>query len=39
MAQPPALSHLSDSPVFNTKAVARETGVPVDEAVMAGAHG
>jgi methanogenic corrinoid protein MtbC1 len=30
MAQPPALSHLSDSPVFNTKAVARETGVPAD---------
>jgi methanogenic corrinoid protein MtbC1 len=30
MAQSPALNHLSDSPVFNTKAVARETGVPAD---------
>jgi MerR family transcriptional regulator, light-induced transcriptional regulator len=30
MAQPPALAHLSDAPVFNTKAVARETGVPAD---------
>lgn len=30
MAQPPALAHLSNAPVFNTKAVARETGVPAD---------
>jgi len=30
MAQPPTLGHLSDAPVFNTKAVARETGVPAD---------
>lgn len=30
MAQPPALAHLSDAPVFNTKAVARETSVPAD---------
>src|SRR6266496_5321990 len=30
MAQPPALAQLSTAPVFNTKAVARETGVPAD---------
>ena len=30
MAQPPPLAQLSASPVFNTKAVARETGVPAD---------
>jgi methanogenic corrinoid protein MtbC1 len=30
MAQPPVLAQLSTSPVFNTKAVARETGVPAD---------
>src|SRR5512134_2711280 len=30
MAQPPPLAQLSRSPVFNTKAVARETGVPAD---------
>jgi methanogenic corrinoid protein MtbC1 len=30
MAQPPALAQFSTSPVFNTKAVARETGVPAD---------
>src|SRR5689334_20266143 len=30
MAQPPLLTQLSTSPVFNTKAVARETGVPAD---------
>jgi methanogenic corrinoid protein MtbC1 len=30
MAQPPALAHLSEVPVFNTKAVARETEVPAD---------
>src|SRR4029453_11707160 len=30
MAQPPPLAQLSTSPVFNTKAVARETGVPAD---------
>lgn len=30
MAQPPPLAHLSTAPVFNTKAVARETGVPAD---------
>lgn len=30
MAQPPLLGQLSLSPVFNTKAVARETGVPAD---------
>lgn len=30
MAQPPAFTQLSTSPVFNTKAVARETGVPAD---------
>src|ERR671920_885159 len=30
MAQPPQLAQLSASPVFNTKAVARETGVPAD---------
>ena len=30
MAHPPALGQLSTSPVFNTKAVARETGVPAD---------
>lgn len=30
MAQPPPLGSFSDRPVFNTKAVARETGVPAD---------
>jgi MerR family transcriptional regulator, light-induced transcriptional regulator len=30
MAQPPALAQLSTAPVFNTKAVARETSVPAD---------
>jgi methanogenic corrinoid protein MtbC1 len=30
MAQSPSLAQLSTSPVFNTKAVARETGVPAD---------
>jgi methanogenic corrinoid protein MtbC1 len=30
MAQPPPLAQLSTAPVFNTKAVARETGVPAD---------
>lgn len=30
MAQPPPLAQLSIAPVFNTKAVARETGVPAD---------
>ena len=30
MAQPPSLGQLSTAPVFNTKAVARETGVPPD---------
>jgi MerR family transcriptional regulator, light-induced transcriptional regulator len=30
MAQPPPLAQFSTSPVFNTKAVARETGVPAD---------
>src|SRR5262245_24865187 len=30
MAQLPSLSPLSTQPVFNTKAVARETGVPAD---------
>lgn len=30
MAQAPSLAQLSTSPVFNTKAVARETGVPAD---------
>lgn len=30
MAHPPALGPLSTQPVFNTKAVARETGVPAD---------
>jgi methanogenic corrinoid protein MtbC1 len=30
MAQPPSLAQLSTVPVFNTKAVARETGVPAD---------
>jgi MerR family transcriptional regulator, light-induced transcriptional regulator len=30
MAHPPSLSQLSRSPIFNTKAVARETGVPAD---------
>jgi MerR family transcriptional regulator, light-induced transcriptional regulator len=30
MAHPPALGHLSTVPVFNTKAVAREIGVPAD---------
>jgi len=30
MAQLPAIAQLSTSPVFNTKAVARETGVPAD---------
>src|SRR5689334_22400933 len=30
MAHPPALAQLSTAPVFNTKAVARETGVPAD---------
>jgi MerR family transcriptional regulator, light-induced transcriptional regulator len=30
MASPPALAQLSDTPVFNTKAVSRETGVPAD---------
>jgi methanogenic corrinoid protein MtbC1 len=30
MAQPPPLAQLSGSPVFNTKAVARETRVPAD---------
>ena len=30
MAQPPSLSPFSTQPVFNTKAVARETGVPAD---------
>jgi methanogenic corrinoid protein MtbC1 len=30
MAQPPSLAQLSTSPVFNTKAVARDTGVPAD---------
>jgi MerR family transcriptional regulator, light-induced transcriptional regulator len=30
MAHPPALAQLSIAPVFNTKAVARDTGVPPD---------
>lgn len=30
MAHPPSLAHLSTAPIFNTKAVARETGVPAD---------
>lgn len=30
MANPPSLGQLSNAPVFNTKAVARETGVPPD---------
>src|SRR5689334_1137828 len=30
MPQSPSLAQLSASPVFNTKAVARETGVPAD---------
>lgn len=30
MLQPPILQNLSNAPVFNTKAVARETGVPAD---------
>src|SRR5215211_2056979 len=30
MAYPPPLGHLSAAPVFNTKAVAHETGVPAD---------
>src|ERR1043165_8872226 len=30
MAQPPLLAQHSTAPVFNTKAVARETGVPAD---------
>jgi methanogenic corrinoid protein MtbC1 len=30
MSQPPPLALLSTAPVFNTKAVARETGVPAD---------
>ena len=30
MAQPPLLAQLSTAPVFNTKAVARETSVPAD---------
>jgi MerR family transcriptional regulator, light-induced transcriptional regulator len=30
MAHPPPLGSFSDRPVFNTKAVARETGVPAD---------
>src|SRR5215216_2515246 len=30
MAQPPSLAQFSTAPVFNTKAVARETGVPAD---------
>lgn len=30
MAQLPSLGQLSNAPVFNTKAVARETGVPAD---------
>lgn len=30
MAHPPALAQLSVAPVFNTKAVARDTGVPPD---------
>src|SRR3954471_24902424 len=30
MAQPPPLGQLSTAPVFNTKAVAYETGVPAD---------
>src|SRR3954467_442774 len=30
MAQSPPLGQLSTAPVFNTKAVARETGVPAD---------
>ena len=30
MAQPPPLAQLSTAPVFNTKAVALETGVPAD---------
>jgi methanogenic corrinoid protein MtbC1 len=30
MAQPPLLVQFSTAPVFNTKAVARETGVPAD---------
>jgi MerR family transcriptional regulator, light-induced transcriptional regulator len=30
MAQPPLLAQFSTAPVFNTKAVARETGVPAD---------
>lgn len=30
MAHPPSLAHLSTAPVFNTKAVAHETGVPAD---------
>lgn len=30
MAHPPSLAQLSAAPIFNTKAVARETGVPPD---------
>jgi methanogenic corrinoid protein MtbC1 len=30
MAPPPSLGHLSTAPIFNTKAVARETSVPPD---------
>src|SRR5512138_3226895 len=30
MAQSPSLAQFSTAPVFNTKAVARETGVPAD---------
>src|SRR3954470_15686551 len=30
MAQPPLLAQFSTAPVFNTKAVARETSVPAD---------
>lgn len=30
MAQPPQLEQFSNAPVFNTKAVARDTGVPAD---------
>ena len=30
MSQPPPLAQLSTAPIFNTKAVARETGVPAD---------
>jgi MerR family transcriptional regulator, light-induced transcriptional regulator len=30
MAHPPSLANLSTAPIFNTKAVARETGVPPD---------